>query len=161
MSTEDVILPIEGRCSCGEVHFHMMRMPMFVHCCHCSWCQRESGSAFAVNAMLESSELSIVKGQVEDVKIETLSGGGQTVARCPNCKIALWSYYGAAREKVAFIRVGTLLSPQICPPDIHIFTSTKQPWLTLNDAKPQMEAFYRRSEVWPEESVLRYKAAVK
>ncbi|MDX1341723.1 MAG: GFA family protein [Reinekea sp.] len=151
----------QGQCTCGDVHYELAQQPMFVHCCHCSWCQRESGSAFALNALIESTQLHVTQGSVEMTKLPTASGGGQDVARCPSCKVALWSHYAGAYDKVAFVRVGTLRQPALCPPDVHIFTSTKLPWVSLTDGKPVMDAFYRFSELWPVASIERYKAAVK
>uniref|UniRef100_UPI0038990A7E GFA family protein n=1 Tax=Microbulbifer bruguierae TaxID=3029061 RepID=UPI0038990A7E len=134
---------------------------MFVHCCHCTWCQRETGSAFAVNALIEADEVRLIQGSPEKTDVPSNSGIGQKISRCPSCKTALWSNYGAANEAVCFIRVGTLNNPDACPPDIHIFTSTKQKWVELNDSVPVMDEYYQRSNYWPEQSITRYKRAVK
>jgi hypothetical protein len=150
----------KGRCICGEIHYTVNCKPMFVHCCHCSWCQRETGSAFALNALIESERLSITRGVVEKIQTPSNSGVGQVIVRCPECQVALWSHYGAAKEKVAFVRVGTLDNPNLCPPDIHIYTSSKQSWVELSDTAAKAEDFYRRIELWPEECVRRYKSAI-
>lgn len=149
-----------GRCTCGEIRYRLTRPPLVVHCCHCRWCQRETGTAFALNALIESACLEIEQGAPELVDTPSNSGAGQAILRCPKCLVALWSHYGAAREKVAFVRVGTLDEPDRLPPDIHIFTASKQPWVTLTDGKPAVAEFYRRSEHWPAENVARYRAAV-
>jgi len=151
--------PLEGMCSCGAAKFCKLQKPMFVHCCHCSWCQRETGSAFAVNALIESSKLRLLDGDVEVTALPSNSGAGQNIIRCVACKSALWSHYGAARDKVAFVRVGTLEKPNLCPPDIHVYTSTKQQWVKLSDRTPVVEEFYRRSTFWPAEAIARYKSA--
>ncbi|MCH1931601.1 GFA family protein [Shewanella sp. A25] len=151
---------LKGQCSCGEIEYELTAKPMFVHCCHCSWCQRETGSAFAINAMIEACELKLLKGLPEKIDQPSNSGLGQQVCRCPKCKTALWSYYGSAKEAVCFVRVGTLYDPNQCPPDIHIFTSTKQKWVVLNDSVPVMEEYYQRSKYWPESSIARYKRAI-
>lgn len=150
----------KGKCSCGDVEFELHRVPMFIHCCHCSWCQRETGSAFALNAMVETSNVKITKGSVLEIQNPSNSGKGQTIVRCRSCCTALWSYYGGAGDKVAFVRVGTLQNAANFSPDIHIFTSTKHQWLQLSDEIPVVEEYYRRSSYWPEESVLRYKKAL-
>lgn len=146
-----------GRCTCGAIAYALTAAPMFVHCCHCSWCQRETGSAFAINALIEAEHIQLIKGQPEIITVPSNSGKGQQICRCPVCKTALWSHYGAAKEKVSFVRVGTLNHPDACPPDIHIFTSTKQKWLQLSNAVPVMEQYYQRSKYWPEQSIVRYK----
>ena len=161
MTNETTDFPTQGKCSCGAVEYQLTKKPMFVHCCHCTYCQRETGSAFAVNALIEHSNVQIIKGATINIVNPTNSGAGQTIVRCSTCHSALWSHYGAAKERVAFLRVGTLNNPNLCPPDIHIFTSTKQAWVQLNDGAPVVEEYYRRSEYWPEESVARYKNALE
>lgn len=150
---------LRGRCACGELCYEMRARPLFVHCCHCTWCQRETGSAFVLNAMIESAMLVVTAGAPEVVNTPSASGNGQRIRRCPTCRVALWSTYTGAGEVIAFVRVGTLEEPSACPPDIHIYTSTKLPWVALGDDVPVMAEFYRRSQYWPEESIQRRRAA--
>ena len=150
--------PHEGGCGCGLVRYRMTSRPLFVHCCHCTWCQRETGSAFAVNAMIESGRLERISGEAERVVTPSASGKGQVFLRCPRCRIALWSHYAGAGELVSFVRVGTLDEPARLPPDIHIFTSTKLPWVRLPPDTPAVEEFYQRSKYWPPESLERRQA---
>ncbi len=149
--------PLTGQCNCGHLQYTLARTPLFVHCCHCSWCRRETGSAFALNALIETQHLRVAGGVTESIHIPSNSGYGQTVHRCPACRVVLWSHYNAAKEKVAFVRVGTLHQPQLCPPDIHIYTTSKLPWVILDPAVPAMEEFYQRSKLWPAGSVERYR----
>lgn len=151
---------LAGQCTCGNVQFELTKKPLFVHCCHCSWCQRESGTAFALNALIESDSVKLISGDIEQTHLTTNSGYGQILNRCSECKVVLWSYYGGAKEQVSFVRVGTLVNPNHCPPDIHIYTSSKLDWVKLDDRVPVMEEYYQRSKYWPEESVLRYKKAL-
>jgi hypothetical protein len=146
---------MQGHCTCGAVRYRMTDRPLFTHCCHCSWCQRETGSAFALNAMIETDRLELLAGEPEEVVTPSLSGKGQIIVRCPSCRVALWSHYGGAGRKIAFVRVGTLEQPGACPPDVHIFTSTKLPWVVIPEGVPVCEEFYRRSELWPAESLAR------
>ena len=120
----------EGRCTCGAVRYRMTSRPLFVHGCHCTWCQRETGTAFATNAMIESDRVELLAGEVEEVDTPSNSGKGQVIVRCPACKVALWSHYSGAGGRGRFARVGTLA--EHFPPDIHIFTSTSSP----GDAAP-------------------------
>ncbi len=147
--------PLEGGCTCGAVRYRMTSRPMFVHCCHCRWCQRESGASFAVNALIEAHRLIIVQGAPETVNTPSNSGKGQKIVRCPNCRVALWSHYAGAGDAVSCVRVGTLDKPDRLAPDIHIFTSSKQPWIVLPPGIPAVEEYYDRSEYWPEESLAR------
>jgi hypothetical protein len=147
--------PIEGGCTCRAVRYRMMTKPMFVHCCHCTWCQRETGSAFVINALIETDRVKVLSGKPELVLTPSNSGKGQNIARCMDCHVALWSHYPGAGPKAAFVRVGTLDNPNACPPDIHIFTSTKQKWVALPKGARAMKAYYKTAEEWPAESLKR------
>ena len=148
--------PIEGRCNCGEARYRLETSPMFVHCCHCRWCERESGSAFALNAVIEADRVARLDSTPKVTDIPSASGPGQAVARCPSCLVVLWSSYLAIGSIVRFVRVGTLDRPHLLPPDIHVFTSTKQPWITNPGGTPAVAEFYRREEFWSAESLERY-----
>jgi len=148
----------EGGCTCRAVRYRMTSTPLFVHCCHCRWCQRETGSAFVLNAMIEADRVVVLEGNPEVINTPSNSGQGQKIARCPNCRIALWSNYAGAGDAVRFVRVGTLDQPDRFPPDIHIFTASKQPWVVLGDAAPAMEEYYEREKYWPKESLARREA---
>jgi len=145
----------EGGCDCREVRYRLASRPMFVHCCHCRWCQRETGASFALNALFESDRVQLLHGEPEIVHTPSNSGKGQQIARCPKCRIALWSNYGGAGDAIRFIRVGTLDNPDAFPPDIHIFTSTKQPWVVLPPGIPAVAEYYKSSDIWPKESLER------
>lgn len=149
---------MDGRCTCATVRYRLSSRPLFTHCCHCSWCQRETGTAFALNAMIEADRVELLSGEVEFATIPTQSGKGQKIARCPSCKVVLWSHYLGAGEAVSFVRVGTLEKPGDCPPDIHIFVRSKLPWVVVPEGATAVPEFYRRSELWPAESVARFRA---
>ncbi len=136
----------EGGCTCGAVRYRLTRSPIIIHCCHCRWCQRETGTAFALNAMIETACVSLLCGDTEQVEIPSNSGGGQKIVRCPSCRIALWSHYAGAGEVLSFVRVGTLDDPDALPPDVHIYTGSKQPWVILSLDTPVFEEYYQRSE---------------
>lgn len=144
-----------GGCGCRFVRYRMTSTPLFVHCCHCTWCQRESGAAFALNAMIEADRVALLQGDVEVVDTPSLSGKGQKIARCPKCRVALWSNYAGAGDAVRFVRVGTLDEAGRFPPDIHIFTSTKLPWVVLPQGAQAVAEFYKISERWPKDSLER------
>ena len=130
------VFPLEGGCDCRTVRYRLLSPPLFVHCCHCRWCQRESGASFALNAMIEADRVTLLAGQPEWVHTPSASGQGQTIVRCPTCRLALWSHYAGAGPLVTFVRVGTLDEPDQLPPDIHIFTASKQPWVVLPGGTP-------------------------
>ena len=137
----------EGACTCRAVRYRLDSRPMFVHCCHCTWCQRESGTAFALNAVIEADRVELLGETPERVDTPSASGKGQAIFRCPDCKVAVWSHYAGAGPKANFIRVGTLDDPARCPPDVHIFTASKQPWVVLPDNAEAFAVFYSGKDV--------------
>ena len=145
----------EGGCDCRRVRYRMEARPLFVHCCHCRWCQRESGASFALNAMIEADRVTVLAAEPELVDTPSASGEGQMIARCPKCRIAGWSNYAGAGPLLRFIRVGTLDEPDRLPPDIHIFTATKQPWVVIPPGTPAVPEYYEREKYWPAESLAR------
>ena len=153
-----VSYPLEGGCDCRRVRYRMTSAPLFVHCCHCRWCQRESGAAFALNAMIEADR--VVHTGEEPMLVDTPSnsGKGQIIARCPHCMVAIWSNYAGAGPKVRFVRVGTLDDPDALPPDIHIFTASKQPWVVIPPGMTAVAEYYSSKDYWPAESLERRKA---
>jgi hypothetical protein len=144
-----------GGCTCRAVRYRMTSGPMFVHCCHCRWCQRETGASFALNALIESDRVVLLQGEPEVIDTPSNSGKGQRITRCPTCRIALFSNYGGGGDKVRFVRVGTLDDPDRLPPDIHIFTSSKQPWVVLPPGARAVPEYYKSAETWPKESLER------
>lgn len=131
-----------GGCDCGEVRYALAASPIFTHCCHCTWCQRETGSAFAVNAMIETARLELAGSAPDLILTPSASGKGQKIARCPACRVAVWSHYATLDTKLAFVRVGTLDDPSRYPPDVHIFISTKQPWVLIPAGAETYAGFY-------------------
>jgi hypothetical protein len=150
--------PAEGGCDCRAVRYRLESAPLVVHCCHCRWCQRETGASFALNAMIETDRLTRLGGAPQLVKTPTHSGKGQDIARCPTCWVALWSHYSGAGPILAFVRVGTLDEPDALSPDIHIYTESKQPWAVLPSGTPAVPAYYDREEYWSSESLERRRA---
>ena len=152
---------MEGRCACGEVSYRLAGEPMIVHCCHCTDCQRESGSGFAVNAVIERARVELLAGEPELVATPSASGKGQEIARCPTCHVALWSHYAGARRSAAFIRCGTLDERAEVTPDVHIWTQSKLPWVQLPAGALSYEAFYSDpATVWRPEARERWRAVM-
>lgn len=151
---------LDGGCTCGTVRYRMESSPLIVHCCHCTWCQRETGSTYAVNALIESDRLTVLDGEARRVLRPSASGKGQEVWRCPDCHVALWSHYAGFGDKVSFVRVGTLDDATRLAPDVHIFVSTKQPWVQIPDDHPAFDNFYELKEQWPDDSRARLRRAL-
>jgi len=150
--------PAEGGCDCRLIRYRLESKPLIVHCCHCRWCQRESGAAFALNAMIESDRITNLAAEPELVDTPSASGLGQRIARCPKCRVAVWSHYAGSGPVTKFLRVGTLDDPDLLPPDVHIFTASKQPWVIIPQNSPAFEEYYQRDTLWPPESLARHQA---
>jgi len=145
---------LEGGCACGAVRYRLESEPMFVHCCHCRDCQRQTGSAFVLNALIETDRVTLLSGAPEPVPVPTDSGRPHDIYRCAQCGTAVWSDYGR-RGVLRFLRVGTLDDPSALPPDVHIYTRSKLPWVRLPDGVPAFEAYYETARLWPAASLAR------
>lgn len=156
--TSNTAYPLEGGCDCKRIRYRMETPPLIVHCCHCRWCQRETGTAFALNAMIEAERVIDLKGEPELIDTPSLSGRGQKIARCPDCRIAVWSNYGGAGPILRFVRVGTLDTPDALQPQIHIYTSSKQSWVMLPQEVPAVPEYYDIERYWSPGSLARREA---
>lgn len=148
---------LEGGCACGAVRYRLASAPMFVHCCHCQDCQRQTGSAFVLNALIETDRIALLAGGPEPTAVPTDSGSPHDIYRCPACKTAVWSDYGR-RPRLRFVRIGTLDDPSARRPDVHIYTRSKLPWIRLPDGVPVFEAYYDMKALWPAASLERRRA---
>jgi hypothetical protein len=148
----------EGGCSCGSVRYRLTDEPLFVHCCHCLNCQRQTGGAFVINALIEADRLELVTGEPQVVEVPRDDGSAQQIFRCPNCQIAVYSCY--SHPAVYFVRAGTLDEPASVSPDVHIFTRSKLPWVELPEEVPACDVFYDLDELWPAESLERFRAVL-
>ena len=150
---------LEGGCACGAVRYRLESTPMFVHCCHCKDCQRQTGSAFALNALIETNRVSVLGGEVSRSQMPTDSGRPHGIDRCVKCGTAVWSEYGGIAA-LRFVRVGTLDEPTKLQPDVHIYTRSKVPWVSIPEGVPVFEAYYASKKLWPPESLARRKSAL-
>jgi hypothetical protein len=148
---------LEGGCACGALRYRLESPPMFVNCCHCRDCQRQTGSAFVINALIETARVTVLKGEPKRSAMPTDSGRPHGIDRCPACGTAVWSEYGGM-AKLRFVRVGTLDDPTAIVPSAHIFTRTKLPWVKLPDGVPAFDVYYDSKTLWPAESLERRRA---
>jgi len=148
----------EGGCACGAVRYRLTSDPLFVHCCHCLNCQRQTGSAFVINILIEADRVELLAGEPQRVDVPRDDGSMQQVFRCPACQVALYSIY--TRPEVNFVRAGTLDDPSTVSPDVHIYTKSKVPWVTLPESVPAFEVYYDTKELWPAASYERLQAAL-
>ena len=148
----------EGGCSCGAIRYRLASEPMFVHCCHCLNCQRQTGSAFVVNLLIEGDRIELLAGDPQAIDVPRGDGSTQRIYRCPDCQVAVYSEYGG--PAVRFVRGGTLDDPRSVTPDVHIYTRSKVGWVTLPESAPAFDAYYDSKQLWPAESLARLRAAL-
>jgi hypothetical protein len=151
---------LEGGCACGEVRYRLESGPMFVHCCHCRDCQRQTGTAFVLNALIETDRVTASGGALQRSAMPTDSGRPHGIDRCVRCGTAVWSEYGGV-SALRFVRVGTLDEPTALAPDVHIYIRSKLPWVTLPEGVPAFEAYYDAKALWPAESLERRRVIFK
>ncbi len=151
---------LAGGCACGAVRYRLESAPMFVHCCHCHDCQRQTGTAFVLNALIETARVTLLSGTPVPIAMATDSGRPHHIHRCPACQIAVWSEYGGIAA-LRFVRIGTLDDPTALPPDVHIYVRSKLPWVTLPESMPAYEAYYDSRALWPAASLERRRAALR
>jgi len=153
-------MSLEGGCACGEVRYRLTAAPMIVHACHCRDCQRATGSAFALNMWIERQFVEASGPEPASVRLTAGSGQPHDVFSCPACGTPLWSKYHAAPGDTLLVRAVTLDDPQAVKPDVHIFTRSKLSWLELPKDARAFESFYKIDEVWPPESLERWRQVV-
>ena len=151
-------VPAEGGCSCGAVRYRLTSEPLFTHCCHCLNCQRQTGSAFVINLLIEADRVELLAGDPQPVDVPRDDGSRQQIYRCATCQTAVFSEYG--RPEIKFVRAGTLDEPSLVTPDVHIYTRSKVPWITLPDGAPAFEEYYDMKALWPPASLERLSAAL-
>jgi hypothetical protein len=149
----------EGGCACGEVRYRLSSDPLIVHCCHCLNCQRQTGSAFVINLLIETDRVELLAGDPQVVSVPRSGGKKQKVWRCPSCQVAVYSQYTSPR--VRFVRGGTLDDPSSVEPDVHIFTRSKLPWVVLPETVPAFDVCYDTKKLWPAESLERLAAVME
>ena len=148
----------EGGCACGSVRYRLTSDPLFIHCCHCLNCQRQTGSAFVINLLIEADRVELLGREPQPVGAPRDDGSKQLIFRCPTCQVAVFSEYG--RPEVRFVRGGTLDQPSAVAPDVHIFTRSKLPWIELPDTVPAFEVYYDSKSLWPAASLERLEAVM-
>ncbi len=149
---------LEGGCACAGVRYRLRSTPIFVNCCHCRECQRHTGSAFVINAVIEADRIESRAGAPEPVGGPTTSGRPHDIYRCPTCRTALWSDYG--NRPIRFLRVGTLDEPSLLPPGAHIFTGSKLAWVPLPEGVPAFCEYYDMHTMYPVASLARRRAVL-
>jgi hypothetical protein len=147
----------EGGCACGAVRYRLASDPLIIHCCHCLDCQRQTGSAFVINLLIEADRIETLGQAPQPVDVPRVGRPPQRIFRCPRCQVAVFSEYGT--PGVRFVRGGTLDDPDGIAPDVHIYTRSKVDWVALPPETPAFEVYYDPKRLWPADSLRRLQAA--
>ena len=149
---------LEGGCACGAVRYRLTSAPMFVHCCHCRDCQRQTGSAFVLNALIEADRVSNSCPAIwKTVTLPTDSGREHESLSLRVLQDRGVERYGGV-DKLRFVRIGTLDEPAALTPDVHIYVRSKLPWITLPEGVPAFDGYYDSKKLWPPASLERRRA---
>lgn len=152
---------LTGGCACGAVRYEIDAVPIFVNNCHCTLCQRQTGSTSVVNMFVEGDKLHQLSGETIRHVVKAGSGGDHVIVRCAACGTAMWSFYPRMGELGAGVRAGTLDDPAAVRPDAAIFVADRMPWVTLPEGIPQFETTYNPAELLPPERFQRLAALIE
>jgi hypothetical protein len=155
MSDRDTLT---GGCACGALRYKLTGPPLVVHACHCRTCQRLNASPFVVNVWIEAARVERLAGEPRSFRLAGGSGKPHDVFFCGACSTAVWSHYHSVPGHSLFVRGGTLDDPSTAPPDIHIHTASKLPWLPLPEGARSYAGMYDVKSVWPADKLARLRA---
>jgi hypothetical protein len=125
------IFPLLGGCPCGAIRYELTAMPLALYACHCTECQKRSGSAFALNMPVETKHYRIIKGEPKGWRSTSPSGGTTTSRFCGDCGGRIHGERDA-RPEVNVLRAGTLDDTTWLQPVAHMFMRSAQPWETIS-----------------------------
>ncbi len=144
-------MPLRGGCQCGAVRYEITKPPLSVYACHCTECQRQSGSAFALSMPVARDSLSVVKGTPKAWRRTHESGRVIQCLFCADCGTRLY-HNPEANPAVTIVKPGTLDDAKTLHAVGHIWTKSAQPWVqipadsvTYEGQQPDMS---RLSEAW-------------
>lgn len=145
----------QGRCLCGEISYQIIDKPLFTHACHCTDCQKVTGSAFGLSMFILRQDFQMLSG-TPTVAHPPQQYGVAAIYACGDCGCAIYRTHSYL-DKFVFPFPGTFDDTTWVKPQAHIYTRSKQPWVQLADDEPAFEKQYKRDDVWPEASLKRLK----
>lgn len=143
----------EGGCRCGAIRYELVGEPLFTHACHCTDCQKRGGP-FGLSMLVEEGQVRLLQGAPVSVEVVADSGRSKSSHFCRSCGTAVWGR-SAARPGLLVLRPNTLDDTSWFVPQAHIWTRSKQPWVSLPAGVPAFETVYDARELWPEASLAR------
>lgn len=130
--------PYSGRCLCGATEYRVTDKPLIVYACHCTDCQKRSGSAFGLSMWILRTAIEVTKGEPALHVSSTEDGRIRHGRICAKCGIRLWSE-PQNRPNFAVVRPGTLRDTSWLRPAAHLWTRSAQPWFVIPEGVPRYE----------------------
>ena len=137
---------LSGSCICGSVTFTARGRPDRAYACHCGDCQKRSGSAFAMMLPVARSKFR-VDGETTTIDQKEANGVVAQLHLCTNCLTRIYTLNPIWTDLV-ILRVGTLADTRAVRPAFHIWTESRQRWLTLPSDAPQFETQPASPDEW-------------
>ena len=150
---------LKGECICGQVKYHITEKPLFTQACHCKDCKVLTGSSYVVNSSVLENTL-IIEGEVSSTELKAGSGASCKTYFCTKCGAYVYADYESAIKRLT-LRTKTLDNPKKFPPQVHIFTKDKDPWLNLSEDVICFKEMYDQKKIWPEDSLNKYNEYLK
>jgi hypothetical protein len=144
--------PKHGSCNCQSVQYTITDAPLFTHLCHCTKCQKRTGSAFVLNIMVFVNDIALTSAAPESYTTITDSGSELTTFACSSCRDILYHTHPEF-ARIVMIAGGTVDDPGWIKPQAHIFVRSKQPWLELSNDIPAYLEMYQLEDTWPQASL--------
>lgn len=129
---------LSGGCNCRAVRYVISSPPLAVAACHCTQCRRQSGAAYSINLVVRAQSMTVTGEMTTWTETDTESGAPLGRQFCPLCGSPIRSVPSGAPGIVA-LKAGTLDDPAPFTPTVHLWTSSKLPWVDVPDGVPQFE----------------------
>ncbi|MGZ5870506.1 MAG: GFA family protein [Bradyrhizobium sp.] len=144
-------LPLSGGCPCEAVRFAVNAMPLLVYACHCTECQRWSGSAFSLSMPVASDSFALTCGKPRPWRRTGASGFESTYWFCGDCGGRVYGQRDSRPDIIA-VRAGTLDDTSWLRPIAHVYLRSAQAWERIPNNAEGFEVmpkeFWSLSEKW-------------
>lgn len=120
----------DGGCQCGSVRYRIEGEPLDLVVCHCTECQRQSGSAFGMSLAVRAKDFRLTTGTLKSFTVTCDSGRLKTCTFCPDCGCRI---YHQTDPRGMSVKAGTLDDRTTLRPTAHYWTARKQPWVVVPD----------------------------
>jgi hypothetical protein len=135
-------LPQEGSCQCGQVRYALSAEPVGMHICHCTECQKQSGSAFSMTLTVAHAGFRLLRGSLKSFTRIADTGRKMQCFFCPECGTRIY-HAGEVNPDLLRLKPGTLDDTSWLKPNKQFWMRSRQPWLELNSA---LQPFDKQSQ---------------